>query len=255
MANIYYDQTPLNAQVGDTWWDTSVSPSIQKQCTNISPLTFVLVGQQKTTITRVVPTTGQTVTIPNTLGDQVIVIAPATDLAALTIAWPTTPYDGQAIRILCTKNVTAVSHSGGTLNRSVASIPATGDMNFVYDLGGTTYMCDGVTLSTIVSLPFTATTASGAGNAVFFPTSDGTSTGTALFSSFQDINVKIQSADPNIAIALPVVSNSNKTITINVQKQTFNIISLLSTNLLGSATLGNAPNGVVLTVLIHGVLA
>lgn len=211
--------------------------------------------QRKATLTRVIPTTGQTVTIPDCDGDQIIIIAPATDLATLTIALPATPVDGQQIRILSTKNIAAVTHSGGALNRSISSMQASGDMNFVYDASGTTYMSDGATISQVISLPFSVLTAGGAGNAVFYPTSDGTVSGTALFASIQDINARLNVADPNVAVALPVVSNSNKTVTINCQKQTFNVISLLSTNLLGSATLGNAPNSVALTVLIHGILA
>lgn len=211
--------------------------------------------QIKTTTTALSPTTGQTITLPDTLGDQVIIIAPATDLALLTIAWPITPYNGQNIRIVCTKNITSLLHTGGSLNRSISSCQSGADMNFIYDLARTTYMCDGVTLSQVVSLPYTASTAGGAGNAVFYPTNDGTSTGTALFASIQDITSKFDVADPNAAAAKAVISNSNKTITINCQKQTFNVITLLSTNILGSASLGVAPNGVALTVLIHGVLA
>lgn len=222
----------------------------ERQMENILPTL-----QKKTIISRFTPTTGQTVTIPDSTGDVVVVIAPATDLAALTLAWPSTPFDGQNIRILCTKNVTALSHSGGTLNRSVASMPAIGDMNFIYDAGGSCYMCDGVTLSAIVSLPFSAVTAGGAGNAVFYATDSGLVGGNALFASIQDITAKLDVADPNVAMAKAVVSNSNKTITINCQKQVFNVITLLSTNILGSASIGNAPNSVALTVLIHGILA
>lgn len=211
--------------------------------------------QLKASVTRFTPASGDTIAIPNDVGDQYIIIAPTADIATLTITWPSTPYNGQNVFLLSTKNITTIGHTGATLNRPYASAIASGNAAFTWDAAGSAFMCTGITQSGIVSLPFTVSTAGGAGNAVFYPTSDSTSTGTALFSSFQDINVKVQVADPNIAIALPVVSNSNKTITINIQKQTFNVISLLATNLLGSATLGNAPNGVALTVLIHGVLA
>lgn len=218
---------------------------------NTLPTTY----QRRATVSRFIPTTGQTVTIPDTLGDQIIIIAPATDLSAMTIAWPVTPVNGQQIRILSTKNIASISHSGGSLNRSISSCQSGADMNFIYDLAATVYMCDGVTLSQVVSLPFSATTASGAGNAVFFATDSGLVGGTALFASIQSIQAVVDVADPNVAIAKPVVSNSNKTITINCQKQTFNGVTVLGISVLGSNTVANAPNGVVLSVLIHGILA
>lgn len=211
--------------------------------------------QRKASIYRYTPSSGDTVTIPSGVGDVIIVLAPATDLAALTLAWPITPFDGQVIQILCTKNITTLSHSGGTLNRSIASVPATGDMTFVYDLAGTTFMCAGVTLSTVISLPFSGSVAGGAGDCVFYPTDSGLVGGNAIFSSIQSVQAMFDVADPNCAFNKPVVSNSNKTITTNCKKQVFNIISLLSTNLVGSATLGVAPNATALSFLIHGILA
>jgi hypothetical protein len=211
--------------------------------------------QQKASINAFVPVSGGTVTIPDKVGDQIVVIKPAADLATLTIAWPSNPYDGQVIRILCTKNISDLLHTGGTLNRSVPYIPATGDMTFVYDASSSTFMSSGITLSTVVSLPFTVSTTGGSGNAAFYPTNTGLVDGTALFSSIQDVTAKPDIADPNIGLAKAVVSNGNKTITINVQKQTFNIVTVLATNVLGSLTLGAAPNGVSLTVYVHGILA
>lgn len=252
MGIIYYNTIPTNAQLGDTWWDTSYTPALQKVCTSISPLTFVLVGQQKTLISRFIPTSGSTVTIPDNVGDIVVVIAPATDLAALTLAWPSTPYDGQSVRIVSTKNITTITHTGASLNRSIPTILATGDMNFVYDAGGSTYMCDGVsTLSQVVTLPFTATTAGGAGNAVFFPTDTGLVGGNALFASIQRVQPLFDVADPLNAFAKPVISNANKTITTNCQK--LNTVTLLST-LLTLSTTSNSPNGVVLSFLVSGIL-
>lgn len=253
MGIIYYNTPPTNAQLGDTWWDTSVSPAVERLCVNTSPLTFSLVAQQKTTITRFVPTTGGTIAIPNTIGDQVIIIAPANDLATLTISWPSTSYDGQAIRILSTKNVAAISHSGGTLNRSINSTMAGGDMNFVYDLGGATYMCDGATLSSIVSLPFTGTVTTG--NCVIFITDSGLVGGNALFVSIQNIQPSFDVANPNDAFSKPVVSNSNKTLTTNCQRQTFTGVTVVGINVLGSVGLGNTPNGTALSFLVHGILA
>lgn len=211
--------------------------------------------QFQTTIQRFTPTNGQTVTIPDSASDQIIIIAPSTDIAALTLAWPSTPYDGQVIRLVCTKNITALSHTGGTLNRNMSSFVASGDANFIWDATGNTWMSDGITVSPIVSLVFTASTAGGVGNAVFYPTSDLTVNGVALFSTIQHIQPAYDVANPNDAFGKPVVSNGNKTVTTNCQRQTFNGIVLLSTNILGSNTVANAPNGVALTFLVHGILA
>lgn len=205
-------------------------------------------------ITRFIPTTGQTITIPDCLSDQIIIIAPATDLAALTIAWPATPYNGQCIRIVCTKNITVVTHTNGTLNRSVGSIIATGDMNFIYDLAATTYMCDGLTVSPVISLAFTATVAGGAGNCVFYATADGTSTGIALFSNIQSIQPSFDVADPLKAFSKPVISNSNKTITTLCQISQQNLVTILGISVIGSTSLVAAPNATALTFLVHGTL-
>lgn len=207
------------------------------------------------TLTRFTPTTGQTITMPNTPGDQIIIVSPATDLAALTLAWASSPYDGQKVQLLFTKNITSLSHTGGSLNRSVSSAMASGDANFIYDATNSTWMSDGMTMSDTVSLVFAATTAGGAGNAVFYPTSDLTVNGTALFSSIKHVQPAFDVSNPNDAFAKPVVSNGNKTVTINCQRQVFNGVVILSINVLGSNTVSNAPNGIALTVLVHGVLA
>lgn len=211
--------------------------------------------QKKSSIYRFIPLSGDTLVVPSSTGDVVIIIAPATDLAVLTISWPTVPVNGQHVRILSTKNITSVLHSGGTLNRSVSSLQTASDMNFIYDGVSGVYMSDGLTLSTVVTLPFNGSIAGGSGDVVFYATDNGLVGGNAIFSSIQYVQPVFDSGDPNLAFSKPVVSNSNKTITVNCKKQTFNIIVLLSTNVLGSATLGSAPNGTSLTFLIHGQLA
>lgn len=212
--------------------------------------------QRACTILRVTPTSGQTVTIPtNALGDVVVIVAPATDLATLTLAWPPSPLDGQNFRILFTKTITALYHTGGSLNRSAPTAPATGDMSYMYDSSGATFMCTSMTQSTTVALPFTASTAGGAGNAVFYATDSGLVGGNALFSSIQYIQPMFTVANPNDAFSLPVVSNANKTITTNCQRQTFTGVTILGINAVGTNIVGNAPNGVALSFLVRGVLA
>lgn len=208
--------------------------------------------QIKTSITRFTPTTGQTITIPNTLGDQIIIIAPATDIAALTIAWSSTPYAGQCIRILSTKNITALTHSGGTLNRSVNSFQSCCDANFIWDATGSTWMCDGMTISPAVSLPFTGTVTNG--DCIFYPTDSGLVGGNALFSSIQYITSIFDVADPLKAFSKPVVSNSNKTVTVNCKISVQNLVTILGISVIGSTTLTSAPNGTALSFLIYGTL-
>lgn len=103
----------------------------------------------------------------------------------------------------------------------------------------------------ISSKIFTISTAGGGGNAVFYATDDATSTGIKLFNSIIGIQPLFDVADPSLAFSKPVVSNSGRTITINCKKTTS--VNLLATDLL-TTTIGNAPNGVSLTVLITGIL-
>lgn len=191
--------------------------------------------------------------MPNTSGDMILVLAPSTDLASLSLVWPATPYDGQVIRILSTKNIALLTHSGGSLNRSVASLPATGDVTFVYDSGGSTYMCSGVTLSTVVSLSFTGTIAGGAGDCVVYATDSGLVGGTPIFASIRNVQPSFDVADPLKAYAKPVVSGVTVTTNCKISQQ--NLVTILGISVVGSTTLANAANGTALTLLIHGVLA
>lgn len=204
---------------------------------------------------RFTPSNGDTVTIPDSPSDITnIIIAPATDIATLTIAFPSTPFDGQQIRILTTKNITALTWSGGVTNRSMNSAIAAGDAKFVYDATASTYMSDGMRSSSDVALAFTASVAGGAGNAVFYATSNGLVGGTALFSSITQVQPMFDVADPLKAFSKPVVSNGNKTITTNCKISNQNIVTILTINVIGSTTLINAPDGTALTFMVHGNL-
>lgn len=207
-------------------------------------------------IRRYIPTTGSTVTLEDFDDEMIVIVAPAGNLAALTFAWPPNPQNSQKITFLFTKNIAAITHSGATLNSPLSSMVAGGSAQYIYDLGGVAYMSNGIqSAGSIVSLPFTASVAGGAGDCIFYPTDSGLVGGVALFSSIQTVQPLFDVADPNFAYAKPVVSNANKTVTTNCKKQTFNVVTLLSTNILGSATLGVAPNGTALSFLVHGVLA
>lgn len=206
-------------------------------------------------IHRFVPSSGDTVTIPNCPSDMVVIIAPPADIASLTIQWPSTPYNGQVIRILSTKNIASVTSSGATLNRSVPSFMATGDATYIYDSAGSTYMCGGMSATSTASLAFSATVAGGSGNAVFYPTSNGLSGGTPLFASIQVVQPLINVPDPYKAFGLPSVSPDMKTVTTNVKINSASLVQILGINVISGFTLNNAPDGTALSFLVHGLLA
>lgn len=206
------------------------------------------------------PLTGGTVTIPNTKGDQVIIINPATDIASLTIAWPTA-YDGQIIRIVSTRNISSISHTGGSLNRSINTMMAGGNMNYIYDATNSTFMCDGEVTSNITCRAYNGKlTAGGAGNVVFYATDSGLVGGNATFASIIAVIPMFDVANPNDSWNKSVITNSNKTITTNCKRNTFNGITLslgiLGTyNVIENVSLNNVPDGVALSFLVFGVLA
>lgn len=90
--------------------------------------------------------------------------------------------------------------------------------------------------------------------AVIYLTDDGTAGGNALFSSVNFMHAKFVSSDPTLGCAYPTISGDLKTLTVGVVKQTFNVISLLSTNILGSVSTGNPASGTALKVLVQGTL-
>lgn len=70
------------------------------------------------------PTTGGTITLTNGWGFQLLVVNPAGTLAALTLALPSTPIDGEILQITFTQAITALTVSGGTLLGMPASVAA-----------------------------------------------------------------------------------------------------------------------------------
>lgn len=90
--------------------------------------------------TRIVPTTGNSVTIPD--GNTSYVIEPAGTLAALTITMPTNPFDTQLVRIASTQIVTTLTHNAGagqTLKGALTTIAANGFATYEYLLATTTW--------------------------------------------------------------------------------------------------------------------
>ena len=86
---------------------------------------------------RNVPTTGQTVTVGT--GVAALVLEPAGLLAALTVAMPSSPIDGQCLAITCTQIVTALTMSGGTIVSALTALTANGFAEWIYIAASTTW--------------------------------------------------------------------------------------------------------------------
>lgn len=207
-------------------------------------------------IKRYTPATGATIQMEDSDGDMVVILAPAAAIAALTLNWPATPFNGQKITVVTTQDITLITHSGATLNQNVTTLKATGSFTFVYDSGGPSYMSAGVqNMSNMVTLTFSATVAGGAGNAVCYATDSGLIGGVGLFAYVDDAWGRYLIANPDYAVQDPVVTNSNKTVTTYVATRTVPILTVLGLNVSGVATLTAAVNGTVIKVSVRGRLA
>lgn len=114
----------------------------------------------------------------------------------------------------------------------------------------------GDTLSTEqVGTPYPATTAGGVGNAVFYATDTGLSTGNALYAQIDFVIAFPTIANPNIACGKWTQSTDLKTITIPCMTQIFTGITVVGINVLGSVAVGTTANGVAITALVQGKLA
>jgi hypothetical protein len=90
------------------------------------------------------------------------------------------------------------------------------------------------------------------GNAVFHLTNDGTSSGTALFSGIPNLDsmqLTAEEADSPHTFGTPVLSNSNKTLTVPVKKSGGINVALVGLTLLGAPV---AANGSTIRLLIAG---
>lgn len=90
-----------------------------------------------TSMQRVVPTTGQTITPTNAMGDIILVLEPAGTLATLTVNTPSTPVDGQRFSVMSTQIITALTLAVGTVIGGLASFAANGFMTLVYNASQT----------------------------------------------------------------------------------------------------------------------
>lgn len=98
--------------------------------------------------------------------------------------------------------------------------------------------------------PFKATVSGG--NAVFYLTNDGTAGGTPFFASGPDLDSMQLTAEEGAAphtYGTPVLSNSNKTLTVPVNKAAGINVALLGLTLLGAPA---AANGSIIRLLIAG---
>lgn len=69
------------------------------------------ISAAKPTVVTATPTTGQTVTLPDQIGDMIAYITPAGTLVALTIALPSdaATVTGQVIRVFVTQAITTLT--------------------------------------------------------------------------------------------------------------------------------------------------
>lgn len=92
------------------------------------------------------------------------------------------------------------------------------------------------------------------GSATYNPTSDGTSTGTALFQEIFSNSIQTQTQDGSNVYApgAVTVAGNLKSVAVAYTKQVFGGIVLLSTNILGSVTTSAIPDGVSIRAGMEG---
>lgn len=78
------------------------------------------------------PLTGATVTVAP--GQTRIIIDPAGTLAALTLAFPATPSDGQLLYVSSSQIVTALTVTGATVVGGLTALVAAAGLRYVYSL-------------------------------------------------------------------------------------------------------------------------
>lgn len=90
---------------------------------------------------KIVPTTGQTLAIPNNI--SIVQMTPAGGLTALTLTTPTAPLDGQRLQIFSTQAITTfnlTATAGQTVNGNLAgSLGANANVEYIYSASNTTW--------------------------------------------------------------------------------------------------------------------
>lgn len=161
--------------------------------------------------------------------------------------------------------ITTLAYSKLTGAPSLATVATSGSYN---DLSGKPTIPLAITLTTTgttgsatlvgstLNIPlyvgvsdYTSTTTTTSGNAIFYLTSDGTSTGTALYTNITYVQPVVNDATLNYTYGW-IISVDKKTLTINTKVSTGINIALLGLTLLG--TPANVPNGTIVSVLVKG---
>jgi hypothetical protein len=86
------------------------------------------------------PLTGFSITVP--AGASVLQLTPAGTLATGTIITPAAPVDGQRLQIFSTQTITALTitaNTGQTLNSTVTTLAANGNVEFIFKASNTTW--------------------------------------------------------------------------------------------------------------------
>jgi hypothetical protein len=83
------------------------------------------------------PTNGSTINLPAMApqpGPQTlyVILQPASALASLTLNLPPAPNDGSELIIFCTKAVTSLTLTGGTVNNAPTSLPALTQVSIIW---------------------------------------------------------------------------------------------------------------------------
>lgn len=163
-----------------------------------------------------------------------------------TVGYLTSEVDGSTSNelqtISKTGTVITLSNGGGTVGVTDATAPTS-----ITATNGSTVTQSGqsFTIDTKQIYTNTVAIAGGAGNAVFYLTSDKTSGGTALYANDPNVIPIVNDAANNYTYGW-TLSGDKKTLTVNVKVSQSTYIALLGINLLGIPA--NAANGVVVQV-------
>lgn len=199
-------------------------------------------------VQKVTPTTGQTVTVNDSLGNILLLIQPISGLASLVIALPSTPVEGQLLLIFASQNVTTLSFTGGSMDRVANYINQNQVLTYAWDSVNLVWMLY-QDVNSSVKTPLTYDITLTSGSFIKYLTTDGTSTGAPLFTTFKSAFV-VTNDDGFNDSAKVVMSNSNKTATITAKRLTFTGVTVVGIAVLGSTSMVAVPNGTVVKLIV-----
>lgn len=210
----------------------------------------------------VTPTTGQTIALLNSDANNILIVTPATTLATLTIALPTTPHDGQNCLVFFSKPITALSLSGGTLSGMVSPLFAFDGLSVTYDATNTQWLRNKSFVMPYWyknalkdgAFPRSTSATSTSGVFTFNLTDDDTSTGTALYGEVyqESLSWFINDATNQYSLGGYTLSANKKVLSISVNRLTFTGVTVLGISVLGSNSNTAVPNGTVMGIQIWG---